>query len=332
VLKFIRQHGFTLGLIGAVALAWYSPEAGTTVSFVSHNWFVPALVWLIFLLQGLVLCEGGMPSNKDWVQAIGFVLVWNFILTPLIMVSILWCCGLWGRSDFILGYLLLSILPTTIAAAVAFTSVSGGRVSTAIFATVASNLFAVWVVPGAAFFYLTSEAQVEVDFWSLLSRLAGLILLPLTLGISLRAIPFFHLLRLGGFVRPFTQLLILGIVYVGFAKHAAAGQLQALQLSGVVEIAIVCLALLIIVSALVSFSARKFNFLPVDIIAVYYCGSQKSLAMGLPLISSILLAAGLEFGYVEAILPIMCYHPMQLIAAGMLCKRFVREAKCSGIN
>jgi sodium/bile acid cotransporter 7 len=327
VLNFVRQHGFTLGLIGAVALACYYPKAGTTVSFASHDWFVPALIWLIFFLQGLVLYEGGMPRNKDWVQAIGFVLIWNFILTPLVMVSILWCGGLWGQSDFILGYLLLSILPTTIAAAVAFTSVSGGRISTAIFATVASNLFAVWIVPSAAFLYLTLESQVEIDFWSLLSRLAGLIILPLLLGVSLRAIRFFHLVRLGGFVRPFTQLLILGIVYVGFAKQVQAGSLQTLQLNGVVEITIICSTLLVVVSALVFFSARKINFLPADAVAVYYCGSQKSLATGLPLISSILLAAGLEFRYAEAILPIMFYHPMQLIAAGVLCKRFVREPK-----
>lgn len=273
-----------------------------------------------------------MPKNRDWIQAIGFVLIWNFILTPLIMMSILWCGDLWGHSDFILGYLLLSILPTTIAAAVAFTSVSGGRVSTAIFSTVASNLFAVWIVPSAAFLYLTLEAQVEIDFWSLLSQLAKLIVLPLLLGILLRAIRPFHLASLGGFVRLFTQLLILGILYVGFAKRVQAGQLETLQLNGVVEIIIVCLTLLIIVSTLVRFSARRFNFLPVDAVAVYFCGSQKSLAMGLPLISSILLAAGLEFRYAEAILPIMCYHPMQLIAAGVLGKRFLHEAKRSGIT
>ncbi|MEC7608944.1 MAG: bile acid:sodium symporter, partial [Verrucomicrobiota bacterium] len=53
-------------------------------------------------------------------------------------------------------------------------------------------------------------------------------------------------------------------------------------------------------------------------ISAFFCSSQKSLATGLPLTTSIL---ALVPGIVDAasvLIPLMCYHPAQLILAAIL--------------
>ena len=53
-------------------------------------------------------------------------------------------------------------------------------------------------------------------------------------------------------------------------------------------------------------------------ISAFFCSSQKSIATGLPLITSILAFAPSVTDTASIIIPLMCYHPAQLILAGIL--------------
>jgi len=61
-------------------------------------------------------------------------------------------------------------------------------------------------------------------------------------------------------------------------------------------------------------------------IAAFFCASHKSLATGLPLASSILVAAPGVLEPATVLIPLLCYHPLQLLLAGWLAERFVRAA------
>jgi len=64
--------------------------------------------------------------------------------------------------------------------------------------------------------------------------------------------------------------------------------------------------------------ARVCGFTHADEVAAVFCGSQKSLVAGIPIAS--VLFAGPTLGIV--VLPIMLYHPMQLVVCAWLARHY----------
>ena len=71
-------------------------------------------------------------------------------------------------------------------------------------------------------------------------------------------------------------------------------------------------------------TARAFGFSREDEITAVFCGSQKSLANGAP-IAKIIFGANPALGAI--LLPLMLYHPLQLVACSALARRYVRQAQ-----
>lgn len=315
----LRQHWFTLGLLGVLIASL----AGLSLPFATV--LIPLGVWIIFLTQGMTLGEGSVDSGQNWRGTLTFVLSWNFLFFPFVTVALLWLTGLWGQSDYALGYWLLAFLPTTIASAVAMTSAAGGRVGHALLATVSSNFLAVWVVPVVAVFYLAIEAEIEIALLPLLFRLLFLIVLPIIMGYGLRRLKFPGTAKVASVARPLTQGVLLLILYVAFTRNVTSSQLSDLNISSLLELLFVCATLLLLVSTLVWFSAGKFRFTPSERVSAFYCASQKSLATGVPMIGAVLLAVGPEVASALTLLPILCYSPMQLLLGGFLVPYFLRR-------
>jgi sodium/bile acid cotransporter 7 len=53
-------------------------------------------------------------------------------------------------------------------------------------------------------------------------------------------------------------------------------------------------------------------------IAAFFAGAQKSVATGLPILLSVIAALSLEASSALILLPLLCFHPMQLFLAGVL--------------
>ncbi len=319
MIDLLRRHWFTLSLLGVVVLAFRGlglPALGV---------FVPVGIWIIFLAQGMVLGDGQAQTGQNWRGSLAFVLSWNFLLFPLVTLALLWVTGLWGQSNYTFGYWLLAFLPTTIASAVAMTAAAGGRVGHALLATVSSNFLAVWVVPVAAVFYLAIEAEIEIAVLPLVLRLVLLIVLPLAIGYGLRRLQVPGAFKLAGVAQPLTQGVLLGILYAAFSHSVASGQMADLGLESLLELFLLCGALLLLVSTLVWFSAGKYHFTHSERVSAFYCASQKSLATGVPMIGSVLLAVGPENASAVALLPILCYSPLQLLLGGLLVSYFSKE-------
>ena len=319
VIDRLRRHWFTLGLLGVIALALFgfsSPASGV---------LVPLGIGIIFLSQGMVMGKGAAETGQNWRGTLAFVLSWNFLLFPILTVSLLLLTGLWGQSEFCFGYWLLAFLPTTIASAVAMTAAAEGRVGYALLATVSSNLLAVWVVPAAAVFYLAIEIQIEIALLPLVLRIAILIVLPLIIGYGLRRMKLPGTLALAGIARPLTQGVLLFIIFASFSRSVASGQLANLGPGSILELLLICSALLLLVSVAVWFSAGRCGFARRERVAAFYCASQKSLATGVPVIGFVLLAVGPENASALTLLPILFYSPMQLLLGGLLVPHLSKE-------
>lgn len=325
--KLVKRQWFTVAMVLALVLAWGFSEIEAIQGLVIPSIVVSIGIGIIFFLQGCGFSKTESPRLKESIKLLLFVLVWNFILSPLLMLTLLWVLDLNDSSAFILGFLLLSILPSTIASAIALTVASGGRGTNAIIASVFSNLLAVWIVPIFAVVYFALEQQIQVPLLSLFKRLAFMILIPFMVGL-------FWQRNQGssenntlseGAVRLLTQLILLGIIFVGFVESFRLGAFQTLSSSAFAELLAVCSGLLLLMSFLVWVSAGWFKFLPSDKVAAFYCASQKSLATGLPLIGSILFAAGIEGQMAVITLPILCYHPMQIFLGGILSQSLAKS-------
>jgi sodium/bile acid cotransporter 7 len=68
--------------------------------------------------------------------------------------------------------------------------------------------------------------------------------------------------------------------------------------------------------------ARAFHFDRGDRIAAIFCGSKKTLASGVPM-AKLIFGASPALGLI--LLPIMVYHPLQLVVGGFLARRWARE-------
>ncbi|SVD40698.1 uncharacterized protein METZ01_LOCUS393552, partial [marine metagenome] len=115
---FPKGQGFTVGLLGALALAWLWPEGGKAGGVLWADDTTKAAVVIIFLLQGLNLPLGQLRRGLgDWRLHL-FVQLFGFVVFPLAT----WCLVVTGilPGGWAPGFLFLAVLPTTISTAIVY--------------------------------------------------------------------------------------------------------------------------------------------------------------------------------------------------------------------
>lgn len=317
------KHGFTLCLLGVLVLAWFIPQPGAPGGWLQPEWTTKLGVWVIFFLQGISLPTRELAAGYQPIRLQAFVLGWNYLLFPLVaFLSLVWLTH-FLPEDVAMGFRLLSVLPTTIASAVAFTSLAGGRTASALCATALSNLLAVVAVPLWVALYLRTGASVELPLWPLLSKLALLIVFPLLLGQLLRRFGKKIAAAFRPWARRASSGIILFIIYAAFAGSVASGLFQSFSAFDLILIFFLVAALLLLVSGAVWFSAGWLRLTAGDRIAAFFCASQKSLATGLPLATAIfaVLPETIVVNSGAVLLPLIVYHPLQLLLAAVYAER-----------
>ncbi len=318
-----RKHGFTLCLVGVVLLAIVLPEPGVSGGALRAEWTTKLGVWIIFFLQGLSLAGRELAAGYRPLRVQAFVLGWNYLLFPAVTILCLLGAGRFMSGDIALGFGLLSILPTTIASAVAFTSLAGGRTANAVCATVLSNVTAVVIVPLWGVFYLKTGESVELPLLPLLSKLAFLIVVPMLFGQCLRVYSKRLAELAGAWVRRVSSAIILFIVYAAFAGSVASGFFESMSLAKLALLLLEVVVLLLLISLAVWQSAKWLRLASAERIAAFFCASQKSLATGLPLAMTVfaVLPETIEINIGAVLLPLIIYHTLQLVLAAVWVER-----------
>jgi sodium/bile acid cotransporter 7 len=208
---------------------------------------------------------------------------------------------------------------------VVFSTVSGGNTSNAIFATVFSNLLSVLLVPTIAVSYLAAGTEANIPLAPLFTKLFILIILPLLIGQIIRK--SFH--SLSAFVckktKPLSNWIIIFIVHCAFAQSVSSGFLDKLSAGSILTVIGSTVFVLLLISQLVWWTSAWLKPTREQRITAFFCASQKSLATGLPLTASILAAAPGTVDAAAVLIPLMCYHPAQLVLAGFISNRFGKD-------
>jgi len=200
---------------------------------------------------------------------------------------------------------------------------AGGNEATALWTTLVTTGLS-WMVTTAWLAWGTGT-QVQIETVALMRGLLLVLVLPVALGQSIRAIPSLgrfalrHKTRLG-YV---SQLLILIIIWKAAVDVFAMleGGRSVVNPLSIVMVAAVCLSIHLTGLAAGFWSSRALRFDRPNQIAVAFACSQKSLPVALFLYESYFQA------YPLAVVPLAFYHVGQLIADTLIADRLTKENK-----
>jgi sodium/bile acid cotransporter 7 len=215
----------------------------------------------------------------------------------------------------------LCALPSTVSSSVALTAAARGNIAAAVFNATLSSLIGVVLTPLWLSLVLGTAGQA-LPFGSVVLDLALWLLLPLVIGQLSRPL-------LGGFaerhkarINVVDRLTILLLVYTSFCDSVKGGVWRsggaALLISGGASLLLLGLAL-----GATWWAGRVLGFERGDRIAALFCGSKKTLASGIPMARLIFPATP---ALAVILLPIMIYHPLQLVVGGWLAGRLGRNS------
>ena len=224
-----------------------------------------------------------------------------------------------SASPFLVGFLVVLVLPSTISSCIVYARVAGGNTEFALGHSFLSNFIAPFLFPLLCVGWLYGVGFTGVSFLSVVERiyprLGLLILLPLILGYLSQKIPLVRVQR--DWEKKAPQACILFLSYVAFASGSSLGLLEQ-TISQWVELAAWTSVCWLVLSFLGWISGKVLGLKTPERISAYFVVSQKSLATGIPLIFAVMGTQSVE-GWIWIVLPLTFYHLFQLLAgAGVI--------------
>jgi sodium/bile acid cotransporter 7 len=322
----IKANGFILGMLLAVLLAFLFPAPGAKGGWLHADILNNAGVALILFVQGLAMAVERMKSGlRNWPLHL-IIQGFTFVIFPLVGLGwhaasqVLWPGQPPGLRD---GFLYLCVLPSTVSTSVVLTNVAKGNTSAAIFNAALSNIMGVALTPILVQLLMQSSGQTG-PLGSLMVKVTLLTLVPFVIGMSLRPIVRELVDANRRWLNRASNAVILFIVYTAFCDSVKAKTWATYGIGLTLE-GLGCVALLFsVVAGLVWTLTKAARLDRADRIAAFFCSVKKTLAMGVPL-ARLIFGPSADLGLI--LLPIMFYHPFQLLVCGLLANRFGQGAK-----
>lgn len=315
-----KPDWFLLGMLAAVVLAWFFPDPGAKGGSLRPELLNKLGVALIFFLHGLTLSFAALASGVRLWRLHLFVQASTFLLFPLIGLGLLVSLPAQVAPDLRAGLFFLCALPSTVSSSVALTAAARGNVAAAVFNATLSSLLGVALTPlwlavalGTAGHALPLGAVVlDLMLWLVLPLVLGQLARPLFGGFAAR-----HHAQ----INVVDRATILLLVYTSFCDSVKGGVWNSGGGSVLIAVMAACL-LLALVLTLTWWAGRALGFARPERIVGLFCGSKKTLASGVPM-ARLIFGASPGLGLI--LLPIMVYHPLQLLVGGWLSSRLRRD-------
>jgi sodium/bile acid cotransporter 7 len=315
MLGFLSKNWFPLGIVVAVTCGFVFPELGRSLNPQSVT--TTAIVILVFLFSGFTLpSETILAGLANWRLHV-FIQIFVFVVPPLLVLATSWMLRGLVPPGLLVGIVALACLPTTISSCVVFTQVSGGNVVATLFNASLNNAMGVFVSPLLLSWFLGQSGLglPAGELGKVLSKLAVQMLVPLVIGQVLRQFAREFAKRHAKKFSSANNTMILLIVFFSVSRSAGHPAFSA----GIASLTLPAIYLAIVHLALVTLAWQGGRFLRLEVpdrISVLYAAPQKTLAMGAPLLGIYFASKPELLGI--AILPLLFYHPFQLIVAGVI--------------
>lgn len=317
MIAHLIRYWFLFGLVAVIGLAAAMPWLGAIDGPLRPALTLHLAVAAAFLISGLTLPLAHIRAAAGQWRLHLFIQIFCFVVIPALVISALpLLTHLGAPAALTQGFVILACLPTTIASCVIFTRTAGGNEAGALCNSVLGNLLGLVLTPLLILLVLGTQGEAPVT--AVLRQLSWEVLLPLVVGQVIRALSG---ARAAGFER-LRQLPSVFLLYIIFCVFAAtfgtpasgnAGETLLLTVGAVVALHLTVLVLAWWLSGL-----GVFGFSRADRISALFCSSQKTLALGVPLIS---ILYGHHPQHAWLTLPLIVYHPLQLVLGGVLAAR-----------
>jgi sodium/bile acid cotransporter 7 len=316
---------FVPALLLVILLASLFPEpAAYEGDFTLHN-VGDIGITLIFLFYGLKLNPRKLRQDLSNWRLHLVVQASTFILFPLIVLPFYhW----WADSPHALlwlGGFFLATLPSTVSSSVVMVSIAKGNVPGAIFNASISSLAGIFLTPlwmGLVLTTSQSNSGEAAEYSSILLKLVLQVLLPVVAGVFLNRFFGQWAQKHARFLKLFDQSIILLIVYLSFGESFHLNLFANTSTIDIVLIMLLCATLFFVIFGIIHLLSQQLKFNRGDKITALFSGSKKSLVHG-TVMAGILFKGMTGVGVI--LLPLMIYHALQLVFAGILAQQFAKQ-------
>lgn len=310
---------FTLALASTVLLASLLPASGQFAQLLEQA--TSAVIVLLFFLHGSKLSRPAILAGIGHWRLHLLVTATTFAFFPLLGWTLKPLLEQLLPQELVLGVLFLCALPATVQSAIALTGLARGNIPAAVCSASGSTLMGIVFTPLLVGLLLSHSASAG-DPLDAIGKIALQLLLPFAAGHLLRPWTTGLLARLGSKIKVVDQGSILLVVYSAFSGSVVAGLWQQMPLTAMLSLLLVCALILTCSMAWCIWASRRFGFSTADEATILFCGAQKSLVSGIPMAKVLFAASAVG----PMVLPVMLFHPMQLMVSAVIAARYGRQA------
>lgn len=312
----IKPDWYLIFIIGAGVLASVLPARGEAAVWLGG--LTKAAIAVVFFLHGARLPrEAVIRGIVHWRLHLT-ILAATFVLFPALTVGMTLLPAWITPPELAAGLILLGCLPSTIQSSIAFVGIARGNAAAAVASASASNLIGVFLTPLLAGLLMHTEGAVNPGAFTII---IVQLLVPFALGQAARPWVGEFVARRNKQLGLLDRGTIVLIVYVAFSSAVVEGVWSRLGALDLVRLLVLCCVLLAAVLAITALAARALGFSKEDQIAIVFCGSKKSLASGAPIAAALLTPAVAGV----AMIPLMVFHQIQLMACAALAQRYAQR-------
>ncbi len=316
----IKFDWFLIGMAVAVGLAWLFPRPGAPGGWLQPEVINKIGVALIFFFNGLSLSFAAMKAGAMRWPVHVMVQTTTFVIFPLAGLVMMLTPERWMAPELAIGFFYLCAVPSTVSSSVVMTAAARGNVPVAVFNATLSSVIGIFATPMLIGWRLHTSGG-ELPLGGVILDLVLWLLLPLVLGQALR--PWLNEWAFNNkkLINRVDRGTILFIIYTSFCESIMHGVWSG-KSGSVITAVLGSAALFCVVFGFTTGVSKAAGFNEGDRIAAIFCGSKKSIAAGVPM-AQLIFAGDPRLGLI--LLPLMLYHPLQLVICGVLAGRWGRR-------
>lgn len=315
--KWLRPDPYALVLLSVVVTASILPCRGDAA--VGFEWLTKVAIFLLFFMHGAKLSRAAILGGIGAWRLHTLVLMSTFLLFPALGLLVSTLPNSLVSPTVKMGFLFLTILPSTVQSSIAFTSMARGNVAAAVCTASLSNMLGVFITPLLAGLLMRSELQSGGgDLLGVMQSIILTLLAPFLVGHLSRPLIGAWIDRNKGVLSKLDRGAILLVVYTAFSAAVVDGIWLRVSGFDIVTILFLSALVLSVVLFLTRKAAQVARLNKSDEITLVMCGSKKSLASGVPMAAALFAPA--QVGVI--ILPLMIFHQMQLIVCAMIARSY----------
>ena len=319
-MRTFRLDPFVVALLAAAVLASTFPATGQVYD--ALLWVSRVAIGVLFFLYGVRLSTSEtLHGLRNW-RLQSAILVTTFVAFPLAGLALSHTTGPVLGKTLAAGLLLLCLVPTTMQSNVVFTRIADGDTAAAVVAASLSNLIGVFLTPALIAVLMSTKADVDADS---VVRIVLQLLAPFLLGQVTRRWLVRWVTSNDGWLKRVDRSSVVLVVFVAFSAAATSNVWAQTTAWAVLGLVTVSLALLAVATGWTWGLGRLLGMSRPELIALVFCGTNKSLASGLPI--AWVLFTGPQVALL--VLPLMIYHQLQIIVGGAMAARLGRSLASS---